>query len=184
MARRAIPARWMLRHLSPDRADRNCRSSFDGARRSPHRSSTSPTTASSIWTARASGAGYSRSPADRRWPTVFSRLIPARSRCREPPCAVAGTPFDFRAGFDDRRPDPRRPSAVAQRPAATTIISASTRASGEPSPCRAARCAASGRVLELLTDQPGLQVYSGNFLDGSIQRKAGPALSAVRRHLP
>ena len=29
----------------------------------------------------------------------------------------------------------------------------------------------SGRVLELLTDQPGLQVYSGNFLDGSIAGK-------------
>lgn len=27
---------------------------------------------------------------------------------------------------------------------------------------------ASGRVLELSTDQPGLQVYSGNFLDGSL----------------
>jgi aldose 1-epimerase len=31
----------------------------------------------------------------------------------------------------------------------------------------------SGRVLELLTDQPGLQFYSGNFLDGSIAGKGG-----------
>jgi len=31
----------------------------------------------------------------------------------------------------------------------------------------------SGRVLELLTDQPGLQVYSGNYLDGSIAGKGG-----------
>jgi aldose 1-epimerase len=31
----------------------------------------------------------------------------------------------------------------------------------------------SGRILELLTDQPGLQVYSGNYLDGSIQGKRG-----------
>ncbi|HEY0853125.1 MAG TPA: galactose-1-epimerase, partial [Bradyrhizobium sp.] len=31
----------------------------------------------------------------------------------------------------------------------------------------------SGRILELLTDQPGLQVYSGNYLDGSICGKRG-----------
>jgi len=29
--------------------------------------------------------------------------------------------------------------------------------------------AASGRVLKVLTDQPGIQFYSGNFLNGSIQ---------------
>ena len=31
----------------------------------------------------------------------------------------------------------------------------------------------SGRTLELLTDQPGLQLYSGNYLDGSIAGKGG-----------
>ena len=31
----------------------------------------------------------------------------------------------------------------------------------------------SGRVLELLTDQPGLQFYSGNFLDGTLTGKYG-----------
>jgi aldose 1-epimerase len=31
----------------------------------------------------------------------------------------------------------------------------------------------SGRYMELLTDQPGLQFYSGNFLDGSITGKGG-----------
>ena len=31
----------------------------------------------------------------------------------------------------------------------------------------------SGRVLEVLTTQPGLQFYSGNFLDGSISGKGG-----------
>jgi aldose 1-epimerase len=30
----------------------------------------------------------------------------------------------------------------------------------------------SGRVLKVLTDQPGIQFYSGNFLDGSIRGKA------------
>lgn len=32
---------------------------------------------------------------------------------------------------------------------------------------------ASGRILELMSDQPGLQFYSGNFLAGSILGKAG-----------
>jgi aldose 1-epimerase len=31
----------------------------------------------------------------------------------------------------------------------------------------------SGRVMEVLTTEPGIQVYTGNFLDGSIQGKAG-----------
>lgn len=31
----------------------------------------------------------------------------------------------------------------------------------------------SGRVLEVLTDQPGLQFYSGNFLDGTAHGKGG-----------
>ena len=31
----------------------------------------------------------------------------------------------------------------------------------------------SGRTLEILTDQPGMQFYSGNFLDGSFRGKGG-----------
>jgi aldose 1-epimerase len=31
----------------------------------------------------------------------------------------------------------------------------------------------SGRVMEVLTDQPGVQFYSGNFLDGSVKGKDG-----------
>jgi aldose 1-epimerase len=31
----------------------------------------------------------------------------------------------------------------------------------------------SGRVLEVLTTQPGLQLYSGNFLDGTIVGRSG-----------
>ncbi len=31
----------------------------------------------------------------------------------------------------------------------------------------------SGRVLEVLTDQPGLQFYSGNFLDGTLVGTSG-----------
>lgn len=34
-------------------------------------------------------------------------------------------------------------------------------------------CPATGIVLEVLTDEPGIQVYSGNFLDGSVTGKKG-----------
>lgn len=34
----------------------------------------------------------------------------------------------------------------------------------------------SGRVLEVRTDQPGVQLYSGNFLDGSVVGRAGCTL--------
>jgi aldose 1-epimerase len=88
-----------------------------------------------------------------------------------PPRPVEGTPFDFR--------EPR-------------IIGARIRQDHEQlrrgrgydhNFCLAAagrvRLAArlesprSGRALELLTDQPGLQFYSGNFLDGSAAGKGG-----------
>lgn len=49
---------------------------------------------------------------------------------------------------------------------------------------------ASGRVLEILTDQPGIQFYSGNFLDGSFSGKRGviynkyAALALEPQHFP
>jgi aldose 1-epimerase len=49
---------------------------------------------------------------------------------------------------------------------------------------------ASGRVLKVLTDQPGIQFYSGNFLDGSIKGKGGQpdvlhaALCLETQHFP
>jgi aldose 1-epimerase len=33
---------------------------------------------------------------------------------------------------------------------------------------------ATGRVLELFTQEPGVQFYSGNFLDGSLEGKGHP----------
>ena len=57
---------------------------------------------------------------------------------------------------------------------------------------RAARLAdpSSGRVLEVLTDQPGMQVYSGNFLDGSQvgtggqTYRQGDGLALETQHFP
>jgi aldose 1-epimerase len=48
----------------------------------------------------------------------------------------------------------------------------------------------SGRLMKVLTDQPGIQFYSGNFLDGSIKGKAGKpyeshaALCLETQHYP
>jgi aldose 1-epimerase len=48
----------------------------------------------------------------------------------------------------------------------------------------------SGRVLEVITDQPGVQLYTGNFLDGSITGKGGKvytrrsALCLETQHFP
>jgi aldose 1-epimerase len=57
---------------------------------------------------------------------------------------------------------------------------------------RAARVSdpSSGRVLEVLTDQPSVQFYSGNFLDGSVVGRGGVAyrqgdgLCLETQHLP
>ena len=49
---------------------------------------------------------------------------------------------------------------------------------------------ASGRVMEVLTDQPGVQFYTGNFLDGTIRGKGGKvyphraALCLETQHFP
>ena len=40
-------------------------------------------------------------------------------------------------------------------------------------PVATLRDPASGRSLELLADQPGVQLYTGNFLDGSVRGKGG-----------
>lgn len=87
----------------------------------------------------------------------------------EPPRSVDGTPFDF-----------RKPTAIGAR--IRTNDEQLRRGRGyDHNYCLASgsdlRFAArleaprSGRVMELFTDQPGLQFYSGNFLDGSTSGK-------------
>jgi aldose 1-epimerase len=48
---------------------------------------------------------------------------------------------------------------------------------------------ASGRVMEILTTEPGIQFYSGNFLDGSLSARGGAypkhgALCLETQHFP
>jgi aldose 1-epimerase len=85
---------------------------------------------------------------------------------------VEGTPFDF-----------RKPAAIGAR-----IDQADEQLkrgggydhnfvlnSGGGAPAMAVRVVEpiSGRVMEVLTDQPGVQFYTGNFLDGTIKGKGG-----------
>jgi aldose 1-epimerase len=85
---------------------------------------------------------------------------------------VAGTPFDF-----------RRPTAIGARIGDTDpqlrfgrgydhnwILNARP---GELALDATVYEPESGRVLEVLSTQPGLQFYTGNFLDGSITGKSG-----------
>ncbi len=105
--------------------------------------------------------------ADRYLP-VDAGLIPLGA-----PAAVVGTPFDFRV--------PRKIGAAIR-----VDDEQLRRARGydhcfvlgdevAASPRLAARVVhlASGRALDLITNQPGLQFYSGNFLDGGSGGKGG-----------
>jgi aldose 1-epimerase len=86
--------------------------------------------------------------------------------------SVEGTPFDFRTPrrVGDRidLPDPQLGFAggydhnwVLAPPGAA------------PALCARVRGPRSGRVMEVLTTEPGVQFYAGNFLDGTLRGKGG-----------
>ncbi len=81
---------------------------------------------------------------------------------------VAGSVFDFTQGrvIEDGIRDGRDPQIVVGRGYDHNFV---LDAGKTAQPKLAARLEdpASGRVLEVLTDQPGVQVYTGNFLDGT-----------------
>jgi len=82
---------------------------------------------------------------------------------------VAGTPFDFASPhvLDEVVRDGRDPQIVIGRGIDHNFV---LDAGKTADPKLAARLEdpRSGRVLEVLTDQPGIQVYTGNFLDGTL----------------
>jgi aldose 1-epimerase len=88
--------------------------------------------------------------------------------------SVQGTPFDF-----------HQPTPIGARIDADDAQIAFGHGydhnfilNGEPGHLRFAarlREPRSGRVLEVATTEPGLQLYTGNFLDGSVRGKAGVA---------
>jgi aldose 1-epimerase len=88
--------------------------------------------------------------------------------------AVAGTPLDFRrpTAIGARIADPYEQLQVAGGYDHNFVLRGAGRTLR-----RVARVVepTSGRVLEVLTTEPGLQFYSGNFLDGTIVGKSGRA---------
>jgi aldose 1-epimerase len=122
-----------------------------------------------------------------RYTPVDSTLIPTGAI--DP---VAGTPLDFRGfhsigerirgnnqqlvfgrGYDHNW-------VLNRRPGDTTSLSEAA----------VLRDPASGRVLTFYTDQPGIQFYSGNFLDGTLygtsgnQYRQGDGLALETQHYP
>ena len=86
--------------------------------------------------------------------------------------AVAGTPFDFTDGrvIDDVVRDGRdRQLVIGRGIDHNFVIDAGKTA--EPKLLARLEDPRSGRTLEVLSDQPGLQVYTGNFLDGTLVGK-------------
>jgi aldose 1-epimerase len=88
--------------------------------------------------------------------------------------AVAGTPFDF-----------RKPHKIGERIDANDeqirfgggydhnlVVNGSA---GTLRPAARVTEAKSGRIMEVLTTEPGVQFYTGNFLDGSVKGKGGKA---------
>jgi aldose 1-epimerase len=102
--------------------------------------------------------------------------------------SVESTPFDF-----------RKPTAVGARIAADNEQLHLGRgydhnwvldSGGKMAEAAEVYDPSSGRVLKVMTDQPGIQFYSGNFLDGSVKGKGGwaeqqhAALCLETQHFP
>ena len=125
-----------------------------------------------------SGVGSGRSILDQRlmvnadeYTPVDGTLIPTGERR-----AVAGTPFDFRnaAVIGARIRDASDTQIAIGRGYDHNFV---LRGGVTETPKLAARIEdpISGRVVELFTTEPGVQVYSGNFLDGTTIGKSRAA---------
>lgn len=85
---------------------------------------------------------------------------------------VAGTPLDFRSpvAIGAHISDANEQLALGLGYDHNWVLRNFT---GAVRPVATLYDSSSGRVLTVLTDQPGLQFYSGNFLDGSVTGKGG-----------
>ena len=95
---------------------------------------------------------------------------------------VAGTPFDFRP----ERPTPATlGKAIESLPGSAdgsdvggvdhNFVIRGWKPDGSLRSVAVLRDAKSGRRMEILSDQPGIQVYTGNYLDGTLAGKGGVA---------
>ncbi|QIP10691.1 aldose epimerase family protein [Bradyrhizobium symbiodeficiens] len=101
----------------------------------------------------------------------FLAIDPTAIPLPGPPRSVVGTPFDFR----EPRPVGERIRQGDEQLRNGRGYDHTYCLARDGKLALAARLEAprSGRIMELLTDQPGLQVYSGNYLDGTISGKGG-----------
>ncbi|WP_328560266.1 aldose epimerase family protein [Streptomyces coelicoflavus] len=120
-----------------------------------------------------------------RFTPTDAGLIPTGELAR-----VSGTPFDFRRG---------KPVGRDIRDAHPQLVTAKgfdhnwvldKGVTDRPEHIATLRDHASGRTLRIATDQPGLQFYSGNFLDGTLTGtggslyRQGDALCLETQHFP
>ena len=84
---------------------------------------------------------------------------------------VAGTPFDFRTA----KPIGRDLAATGGDPAGYDHCMVVDGPAGTLRPAVTVTDPTTGRVLEVATDQPGMQFYTGNFLDGSMTGRGNTA---------
>jgi aldose 1-epimerase len=104
-----------------------------------------------------------------RFTPVDATLIPTGAIA-----PVEGTPFDFRSptriGARISEPDEqlRRAGGYDHN----FVLSSGSR-DGKLAPAARVREPTTGRLLEVFSREPGIQLYSGNFLDGSIRGKSG-----------
>lgn len=89
---------------------------------------------------------------------------------------VAGTPFDFRKPtvIGARIRDGRDPQIVYGQGYDENFV-VSRAVSASPRLMARVEDPGSGRILDILSNQPGVQLYTGNFLDGTAIGKSGLA---------
>ena len=104
-----------------------------------------------------------------RYTPVNAALIPTGAMT-----PVAGTAFDFTKGriIEDGLRDGRDPQIVFGRGVDHNFVLDAGKTK-EPKLAARLEDPASGRMLEVWSDQPGVQVYTGNFLDGTLVGKNG-----------
>jgi aldose 1-epimerase len=141
------------------------------------------------WNLAGEGSGtiedHELSIAASRYTPTDAGLIPTGERAK-----VSGTPFDFRraktVGRDLRDAHPQL--VTAQGFDHNWVLDKGV--TDRPEHIATLRDPASGRTLRIATDQPGLQFYSGNFLDGTLTGtggslyRQGDALCLETQHFP
>jgi aldose 1-epimerase len=121
------------------------------------------------------GGGSGRDVLDHRLTIEADTFLPADAAGLPSggPAPVAGTPFDFTHPrlIGERIRDGHEQLRLRRGYDHNFCLRGGH--AGTPRAAARAEHPGSGRIMTLMTDQPGLQFYSGNFLDGSVAGKGG-----------